>query len=224
MNTNTNTNTNRPRSITSPVLENIIPKLLEHRDLYGHPNIALGTSEGRQCQTLRRLHIQQKLSQDEIEWLEQIGFRFNSLEDVYFEADFDDLFQKLKDYERIHQNRYQVPKKYNEDPELGAWVTGIRRLGTDRVHPKHKEMLDSIDFTWISLRQCGSKFMKKYRDLVARAQQTNAGPEELLQDESVISWLTAQRQARKRGTLSDTRMDYMNQLFGEGWMDANNNN
>ena len=209
-----------PASIESPVLKQLYPKLLEHKVQYGHPNIPLGSSEGRQCDTLRRLHIQQKLSPAEEELLTEMGFRFHSLEDVYGKVDFDELFQRLEDYEKEYKTGYQVPKKFVTDPELGAWVTGIRRLGPAKLDANHTRRLNEIGFAWKSNRKCGSKFMMQYRIYRERLEKEEGGSvEALLQDDEVINWLTAQKRAKERGALSETRTQYLDQLFGTGWRD-----
>ena len=202
--------------ISSPVLQQVYPELLKYVEQYGHPNIPLGSKEGRQCVTLRRLHTQQKLTPDEVAWLDSLGFTWHSLEDVYRYANFDDLLQRLIDYERRHpDSHFQVPKKCPEDPELGAWVTGLRRLGPDGVNPEHERRLDALGFVWISARQCGSKFMEQYRLYTSRVQQE--GRETVLAEESTVQWIKAQQEVMKRGKLSQTRVHYMGQLFGEDW-------
>lgn len=213
--------------LVSPVLQQVYPKLLEWKQEYGHPNIPLGTSEGRKCATLRRLHIQKKLTEEEVGWLAELGFLFHSLEDVYHNVEFDDLFQRLVDYEANHpESKFQVPKKCAEDPELGAWVTGLRRLGQDKIDPKHAEKLNEVGFVWFSKSKCGSKFMLQYKALVAQLEddlQANAQKSKgeaiqvLLTDSKVQALLQAQKQIEAKGTMSETRMNYMNQLFGEGW-------
>lgn len=202
--------------ISSPVLQQVYPDLLKYVDEYGHPNIPLGSKEGRQCQTLRRLHIQNKLSEEEIEWLDSLGFTWHSLEDVYKYADFDEIFQRLLDYEANHpESNFQVPKKCKEDPELGAWVTGIRRLGKDGVNPEHERRLDAIGFAWKSARKCGSKFMEQYRILSTRVNDETLGA--VVAEESTVKWIRAQQEALKKGKLSQTRVHYMGSLFGEDW-------
>lgn len=202
--------------ISSPVLKQVYPEILKYMDQYGHPNIPLGSKEGRQCQTLRRLHIQNKLTPEEVEWLDSLGFTWHSLEEVYKYADFDELFQRLLDYEAKHpDSKFQVPKKCKEDPELGAWVTGIRRLGKEGVNPAHERQLDSIGFAWKSTRKCGSKFMDQFRLLTERVEQE--GLATVMSEEKTIKWIMAQQEALKRGTLSQTRVHYMGGLFGEDW-------
>jgi hypothetical protein len=177
-----------PDFLSSPVLRQVYPHLMEYKKLNGHVNIPLGSSAGRQCQTLRRLQLQQKLTDQEVELLSQLQFRFTSLDDVYYQVPFEEMFQRLLDYEQQHPGTgFQIPKKYPSDPELGAWVTGIRRLApnltadqneesestpppTGRIHPDHVERLNAIGFTWKSDRKCGSKFMQFYRELHQRIQ------------------------------------------------------
>lgn len=200
----------------SPVLKQHCGEMIHWKQIYGHPNIPLKYDGGKACQTLRRLHVQKKLKDVEIDWLEEIGFRFHSLEDVYRYADFDTLMNRLLAYEAAHpNNNFQVPKKCPEDPELGAWVTGIRRLGKDGVNPDHERRLCEIDFVWESTRKCGSKFMNQFREW--RKQVEVRGIEAVLEDPDTITWIQAQQQALKRGSLSQTRVQYMGQLFGERW-------
>ena len=56
---------------------------------------------------------------------------FISLFYLYPEQTFEDshhetLFFYLERYENEFQTKFQIPKKYNPDPELGAWVTMVR--------------------------------------------------------------------------------------------------
>lgn len=191
--------------------------MIAWKEQYGNPNIPMGSSGGNYCKTLRRLHIQKKLTEDEISMLNGLGFQFNDLEDVYFEADFDFMLLRLKRYEEQYKNKYQVPKKYPNDPELGAWVTGLRRLGPEKVHDDHVKKLNDIEFTWVSRRKCGSKFMNQYRALKGRVDKE--GLETVLQDDSVQKWIKIQRMARLRDALSDTRFHYMVELLGDNWME-----
>lgn len=200
----------------SPVLQQVYPEILKYKDEYGHPNIPLGSKAGRQCQTLRRLHIQDKLTAEEVEWLNALGFTWHSLEEVYKYADFDEVFDRMMDYEARHpESNFQIPKKCKEDPELGAWVTGIRRLGKDGVNPDHERRLDAVGFAWKSNRKCGSKFMEQYRIFTKRVDEE--GLDAVMSEEGTVNWIKAQQEALKRGKLSQTRVHYMGQLFGECW-------
>jgi hypothetical protein len=206
-----------PSVIESPVLRQVYPAMMEHTQKYGNPNIPLGTSEGRKCQTLRRLHTQEKLSDAEIALLDSLGFTWHSLEEVYETGDFDDLFRRLLEYGANTDGDYSPPKKYPADPELGAWVTGIRRLGPDQVNMKHAARLKEIAFKWESDRKCGSAFMKQYRCILERL-KNDESKDAILSEATIQNWIQAQREAVSRGSLSETRKHYMEQLVGEDWI------
>ena len=204
------------KQFTSPVLKQHCAELLDWIERYGHPNIPLKNDGGNACQVLRRLHVQKKLTETEVDWLETIGFRFHSIEDVYRFADFDEMLTRLLDYEQARpNNNFQVPKKCPEDPELGAWITGIRRLGMEGVKPEHERRLNEIGFAWKSTRKCGSKFMTQFREYTKRVE--DEGLKIVMEDPKTIVWIRAQQQALKKGTLSQTRVEYMGQLFGDTW-------
>ena len=207
--------TTLPPAVSShPVLSQVYPALLTHNEKYGNPNIPLGSKEGKQCQTLRRLQIQGKLSTDQVDMLTQLGFRWHSLEDVYETADFNELYARLLNYVKATGN-VSPPKKYPADPELGAWVTGIRRLGQDKVLSEHAQRLNAISFEWKSPRKCGSAFMEQYRSILSRISD---GDPEVWNDGKVRGWVLAQQDACTRGTLSETRKHYMATILGDDWM------
>lgn len=210
----------------SPVLQQVYPAMLQHVQEYGHPNIPLGTSTGRKCETLRRLHTQQKLSMNDVDLLESIQFRWHSLEDVANTADFQELFARLVQYRDDHDGDVSPPKKYPADPELGAWVTGLRRVGEEDTDAERVLALAEIGFQWESPRQCGSAFMMQYRDILERLNVAHASADSvsaadsILSDPEVQQWIQAQREAVKRGTLSETRQHYMESVAGVDWITA----
>jgi hypothetical protein len=210
-----------PSFIVSPVLAQVYPAILAHKAKFGNPNIPLGSTDGKRCNTLRRLHFQKKLSDEEASLLTDLGFRFHSFEDVYYECDFDEMLGKLIDYHEETQT-YQIPKKYEPDPELGAWVTMLRRLRrTDDLPNDQIEKLDAIGFEWISTRKCGSSFMSKYRDVLSylsKVVEAGGDVRELLhEDNDIMKWIDAQRLAYENGNLSESRVQYMDDLPGIDW-------
>jgi len=187
-----------PSMIVSPVLAQVYPALIAHNEKHGNPNIPLGCTDGKRCKTLRRLHFQNMLTEDETNLLSEMGFRFHSFEDVYYECDFDEMLFKLSLYHKEFQT-YQIPKKYEPDPELGAWVTMLRRLRQKNELPRMQiDKLDAVGFEWNSTRKCGSSFMKRYREVLSYLSQVvEAGGEvkELVyEDTEIMKWVDAQRQ------------------------------
>lgn len=205
-----------PELITTKALAQLYPALVEHKAQYGNPNIPLGTAEGRQCNAVRRMHIQGKLTDAEVEFLTDLGFIFHTLEDVYEHVDFEEMFPRLEQYKQEHGN-LDIPKKWAPDPELGAWVTGIRRLGKSRIDAGHVKRLDDLGFMWVSSRQCGSKFMEQYRALLQRLQDGNEEAPAIWDDPEIQKFVRAAKEAHSRGTLSETRVEYMTRLLGAQW-------
>jgi hypothetical protein len=221
--TTTDTDSTTP-ALDSPVLQQVYSHMLQHVQDYGHPNIPLGNTAGRQCETLRRLHTQQKLTAADITLLDGIQFRWHSLEDVYQTADFQELFDRLVAYRDQTNGDVSPPKKYPADPELGAWVTGLRRVGLEDVIAEHVQALEKIGFQWKSPRQCGSAFMQQYRDILERlnvageSADSESATDAVLADPVVQQWIQAQREAVKRGALSETRQHYMETVAGVDWL------
>lgn len=220
-----------PDFVTSPVLKQVYPSLMKHIKQYGNPNIPLGSIDGRNCKTIRRLAFEKKLNEKEMNFLQKINFRFNSFEDVYQEANFDECFERMLKYEEQNNNGFQIPKKYPQDPELGAWVTMIRRIGRDNIDVDRRNKLDDIGFVWVGSRKCGSSFMKNYRPIKEKLEacarmnkesgkwevENMKGIESILQEDQTRRWLKAQSDAAKMGNLSQARCDYLDQLPGIDW-------
>ena len=222
-----------PTYIQSPVLQLVYHAILSHMAQYGNPNIPLGTTDGKRCKTLRRHAFENKLSAEEMDLLSSMNFRFNSLEDVYEEADFDDCLKRLVAYEKEQKNNYQIPKKYKPDSELGAWVTMIRRIGRDNIETDRRHKLDNIAFSWVSSRKCGSAFMKNYRHLKECLESYSKvddegiwkvvdeeGVKTVLRDETMMKWVRAQRDAAEMGNLIEARCEFLDQLLGLDWRDS----
>ena len=196
--------------IVSPVLQQCYKDMLEYNATYGHPNIPLPA--GRPLVTLRRLYTQGKLVPSDVDLLNELQFVWHSLEDVYTENmdRFDDFLQRLILYADQHDGDLSPPKKYAADPELGAWVTGLRRLhAIDAVDPIHVVALEALGFLWTSPRQCGSQFMQQYREIQERL--VSEGPDAVWRDAKGTAWVRAQQ--RKASELSGTRQHYMAQLL-----------
>jgi hypothetical protein len=100
-----------------------------------------------------------------------------------------------------------------------AWVTTLRRLRQKNELPKMQiDKLDAVGFEWNSTRECGSSFVKRYREVLSYLSQVvEAGGEvkELVyEDTEIMKWIDAQRQAYESGKLSESRAQYMDDLPG----------
>jgi Helicase associated domain len=205
-------------NIQSPVLRAVYPAMLQNVERYGHPNLPLGTPGGRQCATLRRLRTQNKLCESDVALLDDLHFTWHTLEDVYEKQKehFDDFVERLKEYAaNSPDGELSPPKKYPADPELGAWVTALRRLKmVNAVEEEHVRILDQLGFAWVSpRRKCGSQFMIQFRALQERLAQSQTDNKAVFRDPTIPAWIQAQQNAE----LSETRQHYMVQLLGPDW-------
>lgn len=211
-----------PDVIETNILKRVYPKILRHMETYGNPNIPLGSKEGNYCKALRKMAFQNTLLPGEVEILTELGFRWNNFEDVYDEADFDNCLDRLILYEEANKTGYQIAKKYKPDPELGAWVTVIRRKGRDKIEPERRDKLDAIKFVWISTRKCGSAFQLTHKALLAQLEALPSiddvkAIDTILEDDKINKWFEAQVANFRAGTLSDSRCAYMDRLPGLKW-------
>jgi len=108
-----------------------------------------------------------------------------------------------------------VPKKYEADPLLGAWVAAVRRKadpllngGESILQPELRERLDGIGFAWEPARRCGSNFMSGFRIWSEAKIAGLPVPDE--------QWCNLQREARRQGKLSEQRIAYLDK-FGFDW-------
>ena len=61
------------------------------------------------------------------------------------------MFQRLVEYKKQHRNT-AVPKKYDEDPKLGEWVSKQRRLyKNNQLLPNRYALLNSVGFEWVGV-------------------------------------------------------------------------
>ena len=146
-----------------------------------------------------------------------MGFRWNSFEDVYTEVDFDEMLDKLISY-KMKEGTFQIPKKYVSDPELGAWVTMLRRLYSRDALPEDEvQKLNDVGFEWVSSRKCGSSFMTRYREVLEQLSENSENAAMVMEgDAQMKKWIYDQKCVYENGKLSDSRIQYMDDL-GVDW-------
>ncbi|KAJ8608682.1 hypothetical protein CTAYLR_009398 [Chrysophaeum taylorii] len=140
-------------------------ELVTYRREWGTADAPLGNELGRWCQTQRRLRSHDKLEAAKIDQLDAVGFSWvspSAPEDV--ETDWDERVVELAAYSTSHGDG-QVPKKYKANPRLGGWVAAVRRRGRGAFATTQLAQLEEAGFEWISIRRCGSQFMKYWREL-----------------------------------------------------------
>lgn len=158
----------------------------------------------------RRKKTEGLLTIPEEEALSKLGFRWQLDVD---DLDMEEMLQRLEGYRATHGDTL-VPKKYERDPLLGAWVCACRRKadpllngGRSMLTLAQTDVLNNAGFSWEPERRCGSSFMKGLRAYGEAVASGHALPE---------SWCEAQRKARREGKLSEQRVSYLDK-FGFDW-------
>ena len=121
------------------------------------------------------------------------------------ERQWDDLFQRLQNF---HQKfgHCHVPRQYEEDPQLGAWLNTQRKFfRKGRLRQDRKERLESIGMEWGLPKHVVWDNM--FNQLLEyRAEYDNClVPRGYQQNPKLANWVQNQRRAFKNGTLGKVR-------------------
>jgi hypothetical protein len=123
------------------------------------------------------------------------------------------MCRRLAAYRAEHGDA-QVPKKFKPDPALGGWVAAVRRIGAGQVGPVEAALLESVGFEWVSVRQCGSAFMKSFRALRSFWEEHGHTDVEGVRgrEDDLARWCAAQRLANSKGLLTAERVAYLDAI------------
>jgi len=199
-----------------PAFEKRVAELIAFRERVGHVDVPLDSATsssltpkglGRWVYAQRKRKLEGKLTPEEEAALNTLGFRWQlNVEDV----DWDEMVERLIAY-KTENGDCLVPKKFEKDPLLGAWVCACRRKadpllngGESALPSEQKDVLDKVGFVWVPERRCGSSFMKGLRAYGDAHAAGNPPPDE--------QWCEAQREARRQGKLSDQRIAYLDKF------------
>ncbi|OEU08505.1 hypothetical protein FRACYDRAFT_153183, partial [Fragilariopsis cylindrus CCMP1102] len=121
------------------------------------------------------------------------------------------IFQKLVVYKNVHKNT-MVPKRYDEDPPLGLWVSNQRqKYKNHKLLLSRTTLLNSIDFVW---EVDDTKWMKMFKKLVAykKMHKNTLITSRHKEDPKFRTWVSNQRRLYKRNELLKERLDKLNSI------------
>ena len=92
------------------------------------------------------------MSEERISLLNSIVFDWVSV------RSWDEMYQRLVAYKNEHKDT-KVPSKYDQDPQLGNWVSNQRSAyNRKQLSRERTRLLNSIGFDWVaSQKQCTQK-------------------------------------------------------------------
>ena len=195
-------------------------ELQAYKAEWGTADATPETPLGKWCAKQRILRADGVLSEDRERELAKLDFSWSSPSsfDAMERCDWDEMCKRLAAY--VDENGHgQVPKKLKTDPELGGWVASVRRSQGNGLTAARRAQLDDIGFEWVSVRQCGSSFMKSFRELrsyweahgTAEVDLGAVGSDDvaLRETAALAKWCDAQRSANAKGLLPPERVAYL---------------
>ena len=154
----------------------------------------------------RRIHANGKLLSERTTRLEALGFAWDPMAD-----DWEESFVKLKDFQSKF-GHCRVFRFYKDDPKLGTWVSHQRvyfakgKLISDRI-----ARLESIGFEWDPLASEWEKGFEKLKIFITKHGHCRVVRFDK-EDPKLGMWVSQQRVALKRGTLSHDQINRLEAL------------
>jgi len=124
-------------------------QLISYKNAYGNCNVPTNHHDkhlAKWVENQKMFYRQEKLSQERITLLTDIGFQFTASKEQKWQTQYDNLVQ--------FKNRYHtcnVPQQYSRNPTLGRWVGKQREKLNDGKLPKeHYKKLKKLGF-WVKV-------------------------------------------------------------------------
>ncbi|HRJ08818.1 MAG TPA: helicase associated domain-containing protein [Prosthecobacter sp.] len=198
-------------------------ELIEFRKRFGHCRVPQNWKENNSLahwvKTQRMDYAKGELERDRIALLEKIGFEWK-----VGLGTWDERFAELCAFkQRFGHTRVKV--KWAENPLLGAWVVSQRyKHRRKELGEEYVQRLNAIGFDWdgrIAARpveKAPSDPDKNWREIFERfkayATANGADVVTVVDEETkkLNRWMLYQRQAKKRGELSEARINALNEI------------
>jgi hypothetical protein len=189
-------------------------ELLEYKEKRGSTLVPYdfkeNTSLGRWVGTQRTMYKAEKLSEERIQKLIDVGFVWEPLADQW-QMRFGELLQ----YKEKHGNTL-VPSEYGENPSLGKWVNNQRTAYKDgNLSEERIQKLNDIGFVWDPLE---AQWQGLYYQLVQYKEEfgDTLVPHQYEKNPSLGLWVGRQRNEYKADNLSVERIQKLN-VIGFVW-------
>ena len=201
--------------------EEMFARLVQFRERFGHCNIPANWSEDSRLifwvGFQRQLKKQGRLTDERIRHLVDLGFEWDILT-----AAWEEFFARLVEFkERFGHCR--VAQAWPQDPQLGKWVARQRRVRTrGRLSADRVQRLGALGFEWDPLIAAQEEMFARlvqYKECVGNCNV----PARWTDDPQLAHWVEVLRRNRKRGVLSDDRIQRLDALgfewdpFASGW-------
>jgi hypothetical protein len=191
-----------------------LEELAEFKAAYGHCNVpadypenpSLGSWLDKQRQGRKR----RTLLQGRVAQLEALGVVWERLDDFW-----EHRFRDLATF-KVQHGHCNVRVEYPENPALGTWLNNQRRLQRSReLSPERIKRLEQVGVVWEPRDAIWEQRFKELLAFKAREGHVEV-PQHCPGNQGLANWLFNQRQFKRRGALSQHRIDRLGAL-GVGW-------
>jgi hypothetical protein len=191
----------------------MLRRLISYKKQHGSTTVsqysAADSKLGQWVSHQRIWYRNETLSNYRVNLLNSIGFVWNQLD-----IQWDEMFQRLITYKK-HYGSTLVPKRYEDDTQLGKWVDTQRKnynskiLSVDRIN-----RLESIGFVWDVLDM---NWVKMYDRLVSYKKKHKSTQVPLAYTENnqlphLGNWVSTQRGTYNKEQLLKKRMELLNSI------------
>ena len=198
-------------------------ELENYRREYGHAHVprtysnkALGSwvwiQRQRRNGTYKRKGTIDSMTQDQIDLLDKLGFRWDHQDGAWLE-----MFERLRKFKAEH-GHCEVGLVAEHDKAFRTWVHAQRHLlNVGELRSDRKAMLDEVGFKWT-----GQATDLKWREMYERLKSYHAEhgdadvPHRWKKDPKLAAWLSHQREQQKRAVLPEERKRLLDEV-GVTW-------
>lgn len=173
----------------------------------GHSDVPVTFSEnnlGTWVATQRAQYKKNVLSNEKIELLQELNFKWYRLNELWHEN-----YLKLFDFFK-KEGHSDLSKNY-EDAKLARWVnTQRKRYKNNTIDPAEVKLLEEINFKWNKIEEQWFENYEKLKTYYNIHKHTN--PPSSYSDKSFLYWIGRQRRFYSLGKLSKEREALLNEL------------
>lgn len=181
-------------------------KLVEFYEIYGGTKIPYAYDKNLNAWCATQRHNKNKLSTNQIELLDELGFQWNVLEE-----EFEEKIKELKEY-KLKYGDVNVPRRYSENQKLSNWVHRMRTLYDEGSIPSERiTILEELGFIWnVELHRWNLRFGELSDYYLETKDYMHRGI--ISKNKSLKDWIARQRQAYRRGRLSEYKIEKLKSI------------
>ncbi len=187
--------------------------LIEYKNRFGDCNVPQLWEENIQLATWvgtqRRQYLNNKLENDRIKCLEDIGFMWALKEE--FERRWVEMFEALIEYKKAHGD-CKVPYEWAENEQLVRWLSLQRQnYKNGKLNKDQIKRLEDIGFVWNPLESFWKEMFVALVEYKKEHGDCNV-PSTWAEDKQLAAWVCSQRTNYRKGNLNDDRVKQLEDI------------